>query len=207
LEARGVSAALSLPRSTRKGDYESDEPEWIESLVIPPAWRDVRISLRTNAKLQATRIDSAGRRQYLYHPDFRAAQERIKFDKLIHFAEQLPELRTAMSEHMEAGSLERERIAAIAVRLLNLGWFRVGSERYAKTYKTFGITTLGRQHVAVRAIGPPSAIAARVAHAYAPRWWTPSWPTRSGSCVPYRAGRRSFATAGTAIWSTSWQRA
>jgi DNA topoisomerase-1 len=124
--------------------------ERIEALVIPPAWRDVWISPNPRAKLQATGIDAAGRRQYLYHPEFRARQEQAKFDKLVRFAEKLPDLRMAMSEHMELEGLQRERVAAIAVRLINLGWFRVGSERYAKRNRTFGITTLTKKHVSVR---------------------------------------------------------
>lgn len=122
----------------------------IESLVIPPAWRDVWISPRANAKLQATGIDSAGRRQYLYHPEYRAQQEQAKYDKLIRFAESLPELRAAMAEHMENDSRDRERVSAVAVRLINLGWFRVGSERYVRESQTYGITTLNKSHVSVR---------------------------------------------------------
>src|SRR5205807_8420865 len=86
----------------------------------------------------------------LYHPDFRAAQEQAKFDKLVRFGELLPELRKAMSKHMELEPLEREWVSAVAVRLVNLGWFRVGSERYAKAYRTFGITTLRKSHASVR---------------------------------------------------------
>ena len=122
----------------------------IDSLRIPPAWRDVRISPRPNAKLQATGIDSAGRLQYLYHPDYRAQQEEAKFDRLILFAERLPELRAAMAEHIEREPLSFEWTAAVAVRLINLGWFRVGDERYAKRFRTFGITTLRKGHVRVR---------------------------------------------------------
>jgi DNA topoisomerase I len=124
--------------------------ERIESLRIPPAWKDVWISPRPTAKLQATGIDAAGRRQYLYHPDFRAAQEEAKFDKLIRFAEALPALREAMSAHMELEEMSPEWACAVAVRLINLGWFRVGGERYVKEHKTFGITTLRRGHVGVR---------------------------------------------------------
>jgi DNA topoisomerase-1 len=88
--------------------------------------------------------------QYLYHPDFRAQQEQAKFDKLIRFAERLPELRATMAEHMSLEPLEPEWTAALAVRLINLGWFRVGDERYAKKFRTFGITTLRKSHVTVR---------------------------------------------------------
>jgi DNA topoisomerase I len=124
--------------------------ERIESLRIPPAWRDVRISPRPGAKLQATGIDSAGRLQYLYHPDYRARQDEAKFDRLIRFAERLPDLRAAMAEHIDHEPLTFEWTAAVAVRLINLGWFRVGDERYAKKFRTFGITTLRKGHVRVR---------------------------------------------------------
>jgi DNA topoisomerase-1 len=122
----------------------------IEALVIPPAWKDVWISPSPTAKLQATGIDAAGRRQYLYHPTFRAQQEQAKYDKLIRFAERLPDLRLAMAEHMDKDALDRERVSAIAMRLIDVGWFRVGSERYAREMKTYGITTLTKRHVRVR---------------------------------------------------------
>jgi DNA topoisomerase I len=124
--------------------------ERIEALAIPPAWKDVWISPRTNAKLQATGVDAAGRRQYLYHPEFRAQQERAKYDNLILFAERLPALREAMAAHMEKDTRDRERVSALAVRLINLGWFRVGSERYVRESRTYGITTLNKSHVGVR---------------------------------------------------------
>jgi DNA topoisomerase I len=122
----------------------------IEKLRIPPAWKDVWISPSLRAKLQATGLDAAGRKQYLYHADFRAAQEQAKYDKLIRFAEKLPELRAAMAEHMDRDALDRERVCAIALRLINLGWFRVGSERHARESNTYGITTLRKGHVDVR---------------------------------------------------------
>jgi DNA topoisomerase IB len=124
--------------------------ERIESLVIPPAWKDVWISPRPGAKLQATGVDVAGRRQYLYHPDFRAQQEQAKFDKLVRFAERLPDMRMAMGEHMTLDADDRERVCAVAVRLINLAWFRVGSDRYAKSSRTHGVTTLTKRHVSVR---------------------------------------------------------
>ena len=124
--------------------------ERIESLVIPPAWKDVWISPRANAKLQATGVDAAGRRQYLYHPEFRAQQEQAKFDKLVRFAEALPMLRQTMGEHMMLEPYDCDRVCAVAVRLINLAWFRVGSDRYAKTSRTHGVTTLKRSHVSVR---------------------------------------------------------
>jgi DNA topoisomerase I len=122
----------------------------IEGLVIPPAWRDVWISPRPRAKLQATGYDNAGRKQYLYHPRFRAAQEKAKYERLIRFAEQLPGLRRAMAEHMDRDELDRERVSAVALRVIDLGWLRVGSERYARESRTYGITTLLKRHVTIR---------------------------------------------------------
>ncbi len=80
---------------------DPEKLERIRSLVIPPAWKDVWVAGRPGVKLQATGVDAAGRRQYLYHPEFRAAQEQAKYDKLIRFAEALPDLRAAMAGHIE----------------------------------------------------------------------------------------------------------
>jgi DNA topoisomerase-1 len=122
----------------------------VEALVIPPAWRDVRISPRANAALQATGVDAAGRKQYLYHPEHRERQEQAKYARLILFAERLPDLRASMAKHMDNDELDRERISAVALRLIDEGWFRVGSERYARESRTYGITTLAKRHVTVR---------------------------------------------------------
>jgi DNA topoisomerase-1 len=129
---------------------DDEQLERIESLAIPPAWKEVWISPRPHAKLQATGVDAAGRKQYLYHPDFRAKQEQEKYDKLIRFGERLPELRAVMAEHLAGEQFTFEWTSALAVRLINLGWFRVGSERYVKKHRTFGITTLKKSHVQVR---------------------------------------------------------
>jgi DNA topoisomerase I len=123
--------------------------ERIEGLAIPPAWTDVWIAAGPSARLQATGYDKAGRKQYLYHPSYRAAQDAAKYDRLILFGERLPGLRAAMSEHLDLDELDRERVSAVALRVISLGWFRVGSERYARE-GTYGVTTLLRRHVEVR---------------------------------------------------------
>src|SRR5512146_430422 len=108
-----MARGIGWSRTGRKGRFRYHDQhgrlisdaatiERIEGLVIPPAWREVWISPRPGAKLQATGFDSAGRRQYLYHPSFRAAQERTKYERLIEFGEKLPELRRAMASHMDA---------------------------------------------------------------------------------------------------------
>jgi len=124
--------------------------ERLDKLAIPPAWRDIWIAPGARAKLQATGLDAAGRRQYIYHPAFRAQQEAAKFGSLIRFAEKLPDVRQAMGEHMMLDPLDPLRVCAIAVRLTNLSWFRVGSDRYAKQSRTYGVTTLFKSHVEVR---------------------------------------------------------
>ncbi len=126
-----------------------EELERIRSLVIPPAWRDVWISPKPGAKLQATGLDAAGRRQYIYHPSYRAAQERAKFDRLLHFAESLPALRARTAQDLRLGPYERDWACAVAVGLVNHGWFRVGSERHTRASRTYGITTLTKRHVVV----------------------------------------------------------
>jgi DNA topoisomerase I len=122
----------------------------LDSLAIPPAWKDVKLSAAPRAKLQATGIDSAGRRQYRYHPDFRARQEAAKFQQLIRFAEKLPDLRLAMGEHLTHDPLDSLYVCAVAIRLINLTWFRVGSDRHTKRSHTYGVTTLLKSHVSVR---------------------------------------------------------
>jgi DNA topoisomerase IB len=103
--------------------------ERIQALAIPPAWKEVWISPRPTAKLQATGLDAAGRRQYLYDEDYRDAQEEAKFRKLVRFADALPAFREAMSKHIEPEPMAPEWACSVAVRLINLGWFRVGDDR------------------------------------------------------------------------------
>jgi DNA topoisomerase IB len=147
---KGRKGAFRYYDSRGKEITDPDKIARIQELVIPPAWKDVWISPRATAKLQATGIDRAGRRQYLYHPDYRARQEQEKFDKLIRFAEKLPDLRKAMVKDLQGEPLSREWACALALRLINIGWFRVGTERYARTTRSFGITTLRKGHVSVR---------------------------------------------------------
>jgi len=148
-------------RTGRKGSFryldgrgrEIRDPatiERIERLAIPPAWKDVWIASRPRSKLQATGFDKAGRKQYIYHPDYRAEQDRMKYERLIRFGEKLPALRAAMVKHLDNDELDRDRVCAIALRLIDLGWFRVGSDRHTRTSGTFGVTTLRKRHVTVR---------------------------------------------------------
>jgi DNA topoisomerase I len=118
----------------------------IRELVIPPAWRDVWICTRANGHLQAVGTDAAGRRQYLYHPQFRAEQERAKHEHVLDVADALPAVRKAVDGHLRDRGLTRQRVLATAVRLLDLGFFRIGSDRYTELNNSYGLTTLLREH-------------------------------------------------------------
>ena len=133
------------------GEPITDEEalECIEALVIPPAWTDVWISPSPRARLQATGMDAAGRKQYRYHDSFRAAQERAKFERLRDFARRLPRLRRRAARHLRLDPFEQEWTSALAVGLVNKAWFRVGSERHARSSRTYGVTTLRKRHVVV----------------------------------------------------------
>jgi DNA topoisomerase-1 len=146
---KGRKGAFRYYDSTGKRITDESKLARIEALAIPPAWKEVSISPRATAKLQATGFDAAGRKQYLYSADYRAQQERAKYDKLIRFGDALPALREAMALHFDQEEFDRERVSALALRLIELGWFRVGSERYVRD-GTFGVTTLLRRHVTVR---------------------------------------------------------
>ena len=145
-----------------------DDPEVLArvgELAIPPAWREVWICMDPLGHLQATGIDAAGRKQYLYHERWRAHRDRLKFDAMLAFGEALPRLRRRVTRDLRlrpvdgqagrgaasagTGALTRERVLACAVRLLDLGFFRIGSEDYAERNESFGLTTMLREHVTI----------------------------------------------------------
>ncbi len=121
----------------------------IEELKVPPAWEETRIARRPSAKVQAVGYDSAGRVQYLYHAGYRERKEREKFERLLRFAGALPEMRRVTSTHLRCKKLDREKVLAAMVRLMNAAYFRVGDERYARQNKTYGIATLRRKHLEI----------------------------------------------------------
>ncbi|HET7724110.1 MAG TPA: DNA topoisomerase IB [Propionibacteriaceae bacterium] len=121
--------------------------ERIRGLVIPPAWRDVRICPYPNGHLQAIGIDAAGRRQYLYHPAWRIKRDTEKFARIVEAAALLPAVRREVAQHLELDGMPVERALALAFRLLDLGAFRIGSDAYADQNGSFGLTTLERRHV------------------------------------------------------------
>jgi DNA topoisomerase-1 len=131
-----------------------DDPEVllrIHELVIPPAWEDVWICPYPGGHIQATGIDQAGRKQYLYHPRWRARRDQQKFEDMVAFARLLPALREHVEREMQdRGDMGREHVLACSVRLLDRGFFRVGGEDYAVTNRSYGLATMLKRHVRLR---------------------------------------------------------
>jgi DNA topoisomerase I len=121
----------------------------IGALAIPPAWRDVWISADPAGHIQATGVDSRGRTQYRYHAVWREQRDAQKFSHMLQFASALPSLRAATEHDLRRRSLDRDRVAAGAVRLIDLGLFRIGGEKYAELDHHYGATTLEKRHVTV----------------------------------------------------------
>ncbi len=121
----------------------------LADLAIPPAWKDVWICSDPMGHLQATGIDDAGRKQYLYHERWRMRRDQQKFDAMLDFAKDLPKLRRRVAADLGVpdDEMSRERVLACAVRLLDRGSFRVGGEDYAEKNETYGLATLRREHV------------------------------------------------------------
>jgi DNA topoisomerase-1 len=149
---------ISRRRRGRGFEYLDDEgrritdPEdlaRIRELGIPPAWEDVWICSNPRGHLQATGTDAAGRKQYLYHEAWRTRRDAEKFDDMVRFARALPDLRERVEADLEGDQLTRERVLACAVRLLDRGFFRIGSEQYAAQNDSYGLATMCKQHVTV----------------------------------------------------------
>jgi DNA topoisomerase I len=136
----GISGAKIRDQSTLKR---------IRKLAIPPAWTDVWICPKGNGHLQATGRDDRGRKQYRYHAAFREIRDSTKYDRIVDFAKSLPAIRATVREHMACKGLPREKVLATVVDLLETTLIRVGNDSYAKENKSYGLTTLRNQHVAV----------------------------------------------------------
>jgi DNA topoisomerase-1 len=128
---------------------DAETRERIRSLVIPPAWTDVWISPWPNGHIQATGVDAAGRRQYLYHPDWRIREDRVKFDRTLELAATLPAARRGVTIDLRRGAAPRERVLAGGFRMLDTGGLRVGTERYAQEHGSYGLTSLLGAHARV----------------------------------------------------------
>ncbi len=126
-----------------------DVLERIRALAIPPAWEDVWICADPLGHIQATGVDARDRKQYRYHDLWRERRDRQKFGAMLEFGRSLPELREQVERDLRRRKISRERVLACAVRLLDRGFFRIGSEDYAEENETYGIATMRKRHVTV----------------------------------------------------------
>ncbi|MEU4283196.1 DNA topoisomerase IB [Nocardiopsis dassonvillei] len=126
---------------------DPDQIRRIKELVVPPGWHDVWICPSPEGHIQACGTDDAGRRQYLYHAEWRRRSEEAKYDRMLDFAELLPRIRGTLAEHLGRRGLRRERVLAAAVRLIDLGFLRAGGDAYAARNDSYGVASLLREHV------------------------------------------------------------
>jgi DNA topoisomerase-1 len=157
---RSDCSRLGIQRRRRGGGFsyldaeqrridDEETLERVRNLGIPPAWRDVWICPDPLGHIQATGIDAAGRKQYLYHDRWQRRAAERKFESMRAFAAGLPRLRKAVKRDLARDGVPRERALACAVRLLDLGFFRIGGEEYAETNESFGVATVRREHVTI----------------------------------------------------------
>jgi len=123
---------------------------YYRSLAVPPAWREVRIAANRDAKVLATGIDGAGRRQAIYHPRFRARQDKAKFERILQFGTHLPKLRRQVQHDLARRRLTKDKVLACVVKLMDEAYFRVGNEQYARENGHYGLTTLRSRHAEIR---------------------------------------------------------
>jgi DNA topoisomerase I len=124
-----------------------EEVERCKSLVIPPAWHDVWICPLPNGHIQAVGTDDAGRRQYLYHEQWRLKRDKSKHDRVLEVAAKLPLARRRVAKHLRLQGMPYERALGTAFRLLDLGFFRIGGEAYAEANQSYGLATIQKEHV------------------------------------------------------------
>ena len=144
------SSGFHYVDSTGKRITDEESLERIKSLVIPPAWRYVRVSPSVSSSIQAVGMDTTGRVQYKYRPQFSERQQRKKFEKIERFGEHLPKLRAITNEHISLNGFPREKVLAIMMRLINSLYIRIGTEKSARHYRTYGITTLRNDHLEIK---------------------------------------------------------
>ncbi len=149
---RRVRRGRGFSYHDHEGRVLTDEAalERIKGLVIPPAWKKVWISPHENGHIQAVGTDAAGRRQYLYHEKWHEERAEEKFDRVLEMSKALPDMRRQVISDLRRRGLDRERVLALALQLLDLGYFRAGGEQYAEEHNSYGISTLLCEHVTLQ---------------------------------------------------------
>jgi DNA topoisomerase-1 len=146
-QRRGKGFSYAWPDGSAVSDVETLAR--VKSLVLPPAWTDVWICPWPDGHVQALGTDAAGRRQYRYHDDWRLMRDAEKHERVLRMANRLPAVREQVATDIVLPGLGRERVLAAGIRLLDLGFFRIGGENYAQEHNTFGLATLRKKHVRV----------------------------------------------------------
>ena len=136
-------------RDARGNPVDADTRRRADALVLPPAWTDVWISPHPSGHVQAVGTDKAGRRQYRYHEQWTTQRAEQNFDRVLEAARLLPNVRERSQKALQTQGLSKQRVLACATRLLELGFFRIGSENYAEENGTFGLATIRRDHVTI----------------------------------------------------------
>lgn len=133
----------------QKGEKVTDEKtlDRINKLVIPPAWTEVWIAKTAKGHLQATGRDAKGRKQYLYHPEWQKARNLTKFGRMIAFGKSLPALRERIQKDIQSRELDKRKVTALVVSIMDNALIRIGNRAYAKSNKSYGLTTLRDRHV------------------------------------------------------------
>ncbi len=145
----GPRSGFRYETAVGKPIKKEDDLSRIAALAIPPAWSCVRINPASGGKIQAVGIDGTGRIQYLYNETFTRRRQKAKFAKIERFGDHLPRLYEITSEHIGLDGLPRDKVLAVVMRLINSLYFRVGTEMSELQYKTYGVTTLHKRHLAI----------------------------------------------------------
>ncbi len=146
---RRAGKGWSFVRPNGKAITDRSQRQRILSLAVPPAWTDVWICPDIKGHIQVTARDAKGRKQYRYHPDYREVRDRSKFRRMFAFSEVLPAVRENAERDLRAPDLSRSQVLATATRLLDTTLIRIGSDEYAKSNRSYGLTTLRDRHVEV----------------------------------------------------------
>jgi DNA topoisomerase-1 len=149
IRRRRAGASFTYVGRSGRPLRDPDELRRIRALAVPPAWRDVWICPVANGHVQATGRDARGRKQYRYHPRWRATRDETKYGRMIAFGEALPRIRVRVEHDLALPDLPREKVLATVLKLMELTAIRVGNEEYAKANDSFGLTTLRDRHVEV----------------------------------------------------------
>ena len=149
IERRRAGRGFTYIRPDGRRLTDKAQLAWIRSLAIPPAWTDVWICTSRRGHLQATGRDARGRKQYRYHPDWRAVRDEAKYGRMIAFGQALPDIRARVDADLRRPGLPRDRVLAAVVRLLEKTRLRVGNEEYARDNRSYGLTTLRDHHAEV----------------------------------------------------------